>query len=330
MSSRLRGTLWVEMTVVSIDSAARSTRGFPPARGRSVSWFMSTLKRRTAVQIATVALLVAVTLLACTRPGSDSTPTLRLATTTSADDSGLLEEILPDFEKRYDARVKVIAVGTGQALTLGEQGNADVVLAHARLREDRFIDDGFGLKRHDVMYNDFIIVGPGTDPAGIRDAGTAVEAFARIADTRSQFASRGDQSGTHDKELAIWQNAGTAPEALTGWYQSLGQGMGETLTAANEQRAYTLTDRATYTSMSDNLTELVILLGGESIDQNPDMGLRNPYSVIQVNPERHPDVNAELADSFIEWLTSPAVQASIGRFGVEQYGQPLFHPGSAP
>jgi tungstate transport system substrate-binding protein len=290
---------------------------------------MSTIRYRI-IHVTIITLLVAVFALSCTRPGSESTPTLRLATTTSTEDSGLLEEILPDFEERYGASVDVVAVGTGQALTLGEQGDVDIVLVHAPQREERFIRDGFGVNRQDVMYNDFIIIGPESDFAGVRDAGNAVEAFAHIASSRSIFVSRGDQSGTHDKELSIWRNAGTAPEALTGWYQSLGQGMGETLITANEQRAYTFTDRATYLSMRDKLPELAILFGGETIDQNPDTSLRNPYGVIQVNPEKHPGVNAELAATFIQWLTSPDVQARIGKFGIEQHGQPLFLPVAAP
>lgn len=258
-------------------------------------------------------------------------PTLRLATTISTNDSGLLEEILPDFEERYEVRVDVIAVGAGQeALTLAEQGDVDVVLMHARRQEDAFVEQGFGVNRQDVMFNDFVIVGPDSDPAGVRAAASAADAFTRIADTRAPFASRGDQSDTHNKELEIWDATGTAPAPVTGWYQSFGQGMGETLVAANEQRAYTLTDRATYIRMRDKLPELAILFGGETIDQNSDTGLRNPYGVIQVNPETHPDINAELAAAFVQWITSPAVQAHIGEFGLEQYGQPLFLPVSAP
>lgn len=180
------------------------------------------------------------------------------------------------------------------------------------------------------MFNDFIIVGPDADPANIRDAGAAVEAFTWIADTRVAFISRGDQSGTHSKEREIWDAAGTAPAPLTGWYQALGQGMGETLTFANGGPAYTITDRATYTSMQDELPNLVILFGGESMDRNPDVSLRNPYSVIQVNPERHPGVNAELAAAFVEWITSADVQERIGDFGLQEHGEPLFMPAAAP
>jgi tungstate transport system substrate-binding protein len=290
---------------------------------------MSTTRHRIS-HVTIITLLVAVTALSCTWPGSDSTPTLRLATTTSTEDSGLLDEILPDFEERYGATVDVIAVGTGQALTLGEQGDVDVVLVHARRQEDRFVEQGFGINRQDVMFNDFIIVGPDSDPAGVRAAESAIEAFTRIADTRVPFASRGDQSGTHSKELEIWDTSGTAPAPVTGWYQSLGQGMGETLIFANEESAYTITDRATYIGMQDALPDLVILFGGDSVDQNTDSNLYNPYGVIQVNPEKHPDVNAELAATFIEWLTSPDVQTNIGEFGLEQYGQPLFLPVAAP
>jgi tungstate transport system substrate-binding protein len=291
---------------------------------------MRTVEGRIPYTLALLGLLVVAAAVACARPGVESTPTLRLGTTTSAADSGLLSAILPDFEERYDVKVNVSAVGTGQALTLGEQGDVDVVLVHARRQEDRFVEQGFGINRQHVMFSDFIIVGPDADPANVRNAGTAVEAFAWIADTRVAFISRGDQSGTHSKEREIWDAAGTAPAPLTGWYQALGQGMGETLAFANGESAYTITDRATYTSMQDELPNLVILFGGESMDQNPDLSLHNPYSVIQVNPERHPGVNAELAAAFVEWITSADGQASIADYGLEEHGQPLFVPPAAP
>ncbi len=287
---------------------------------------MNILEPPIAFRLAILAVVVAITTISCAGPGSGSKPALRLATTTSTEDSGLLAAILPDFEEQYDAEVDVIAVGTGQALTLGEHGDVDVVLVHARAREDAFVSKGFGINRRDVMYNDFVIVGPDSDVARVRDAAAAPDAFTRIAETRAPFVSRGDQSGTHDKELAIWDQAGTAPAALTGWYQSLGQGMGETLIVANELRAYTLTDRATFMSMRAELPSLVILFGGDSIEENPDLQLHNPYGVILVNPALHPDVNEELAATFIQWLTAPDVQAMIGEFGREHFGQPIFLP----
>jgi tungstate transport system substrate-binding protein len=255
---------------------------------------------------------------------------LRLATTTSTADSGLLDAILPDFEAQYNAKVEVVAVGTGQALKLGENGDADVVLVHARKSEDAFVASGFGVNRRDVMYNDFIVVGPADDPAGIKGMTKAVEAFKAIAAKQAIFDSRGDNSGTHTKELSIWASAGTTPTAELSWYKSLGQGMGETLIAANEQRVYTLSDRATYLAMRDRLPNLIILLGGEKIDDNQDRTLLNPYGVIPVNPARRAGIKAELAEQFAAWLTSPEAQAKIGAFGKDKFGQSLFVPGKAP
>lgn len=252
--------------------------------------------------------------------------TLRLATTTSTDDSGLLDAILPDFEQRTGAKVEVVAVGTGQALKLGENGDADVVLVHARSREDAFVAAGFGINRRDVMYNDFVVVGPNDDPATIADTQSAKDAFSSISAASATFASRGDDSGTFTKEQQIWATTGMTPTAELSWYKSLGQGMGETLIFANEQGAYTLTDRGTYLSMRDSLPNLDILVGGATIDQNPDRALRNPYGVIQVNPEKHSGINADLALAFEEWITSPTTQKMIGEFGRDTFGQPLFYP----
>lgn len=251
---------------------------------------------------------------------------LRLATTTSTADSGLLDAILPDFEQRYNARVDVVAVGTGQALKLGSNGDADVVLVHARAREDAFVASGDGINRRDVMYNDFIIVGPAADPAQVGAASDASDAFKRIARAEATFASRGDDSGTFSKEQSIWASAAITPTAELSWYKSLGQGMGETLQFANEQRAYTLTDRGTYLAMRDKLPELTIVLGGATIRENSDTRLRNPYGVIPVNPARHAGVNAELAENFAAWITSAETQQRIGRFGQDRFGQPLFYP----
>jgi tungstate transport system substrate-binding protein len=255
---------------------------------------------------------------------------LRLATTTSTADSGLLDAILPVFEDAYNARVDVVAVGTGQAIEIGQNGDADVILVHARSREDAFVADGFGLARYDVMYNDFILVGPPDDPAGVAAAGSAAEAFAAIAQAQASFASRGDDSGTNTKELSIWQAAGIEPDPDQGWYLSLGQGMGETLQFASESGAYTLSDRGTFLSQRDNLPGLAILFGGESIAENPDPALYNPYGVIPVNPDLHEGIQAELAQQFADWLTSVETQEVIGQYGVEQFGQPLFYPDSEP
>jgi tungstate transport system substrate-binding protein len=257
-------------------------------------------------------------------PEEGEVQVLRLATTTSTADSGLLDAILPDFEAANNARVDVVAVGTGQAIELGEAGDADVILVHARAREDAFVEEGHGTARHDVMYNDFIIVGPTDDPAGVAGMTTGAEALAAIAAAGAPFASRGDDSGTHTKEMSLWEAAGITPEG--DWYNSLGQGMGETLTFANEAGAYTLTDRGTFLSQSANLPNLVVIVGGETIADNADPALLNPYGVIPVNPEKSEAINAELAQAFAEWITSAEVQEMIGQFGTDTFGQALFYP----
>jgi tungstate transport system substrate-binding protein len=258
----------------------------------------------------------------------DATPAepqvLRLATTTSTADSGLLDAILPAFEAANNARVDVVAVGTGQAIALGEAGDADVILVHARAREDDFVAQGHGTARHDVMYNDFIIVGPISDPAGVMGASPAADALAQIAASGALFASRGDDSGTHTKEKSLWEAAGITPEGE--WYQSLGQGMGETLTYANEAGAYTLTDRGTFLSMSDSLPNVAVVVGGNSIADNGDPALLNPYGVIPVNPDKSDAINNDLANAFVEWITSAETQQAIGEFGTDTFGQPLFYP----
>ncbi len=260
---------------------------------------------------------------------------LVLATTTSTDNSGLLDAILPDFEARYGADVEVIAVGTGQAIELGENGDADIVLVHARNREDAFVEAGYGVNRQDVMYNDFVILGPASDPAGIKGMTDVAAALTQIAETGSPFISRGDDSGTHIKEQDLWKATSlslieatslksadkTATRPDGDWYQSIGQGMGATLTVANEQQAYTLSDRATYLARTLEGIDLEIMVEGDS-------RLFNPYGVIAVNPELHPDVNAAGAAAFIEWMTSVETQQLISEFGVAEFGMPLFVPDS--
>lgn len=276
-------------------------------------------------------LVVGLLLSACGAAPAAQTPTatpapqvLRLATTTSTADSGLLEAILPAFEARANARVEVIAVGTGQALEIGRNGDVDVVLVHARSLEETFVAEGFGINRRDVMYNDFVLVGPADDPAQVAATTTATAAFRAIAAAEAPFASRGDNSGTHAKELSIWASADLTPTPDLAWYNELGQGMGATLIMADELRAYTLTDRATWLATAGNLPDLRIVFGGDTIAENPDPGLYNPYGVIPVNPERHSGINAELAEAFAVWLTSAETQAALGVFGQETYGQPLF------
>ncbi len=267
---------------------------------------------------------------ACALAGNDDPrPVLRLATTTSTYDSGLLSAILPGFEKDAGARVDVIAVGTGQALALGEAGDADVLLVHARAKEDAFLAALHGTERRDVMLNDFILVGPAADPAGIRGLEKAADALTRIAASKAVFASRGDDSGTHTKELALWKAAAIEPPKAEEGYRSLGQGMGATLRYADETAAYTLTDRGTWLSQQSTLKGLEVLVGGKSIEENHDPSLRNPYGVILVNPKKNAAIQKDLATRFVVWITSPETQAKIGTFGRERYGQALFIPTAA-
>ncbi len=254
-------------------------------------------------------------------PEADEAQKLMLATTTSTENSGLLAYLLPFFEEEYNAAVEVIAVGTGQALEIGQKGDADVLMVHARSLEDAFIEAGHGVRREDLMYNDFVIVGPPDDPAGIEGMENAAGAFAQIAEAEATFISRGDDSGTHTKEKAIWAEAGVDPTGDR--YVSAGQGMGAVLTIAEEQQAYTLSDRATYLARTLEGTELEILVEGDPI-------LFNPYGVIAVDPDKNPDINAELADQFIDWLISVPAQEKIGQFGKEEFGMPLFTPDSEP
>jgi tungstate transport system substrate-binding protein len=252
---------------------------------------------------------------------STASQTLILATTTSTENSGLLSYLLPDFEEAHNTTVDVIAVGTGQAIKLGEDGNADVLMVHARAREDAFMDAGHGVRREDLMYNDFVIVGPPDDPVAIQGMTDASTAFAEIAAAEAPFVSRGDDSGTHTKEKAIWEAAGIEPGG--DWYISAGQGMGAVLTMADEQQAYTLSDRATYLARTLEGTELVILVEGDPI-------LFNPYGVIAVNPDKGSHIKVDLANTFIDWLISVPTQEKIAEFGVAEFGAPLFTPDSAP
>lgn len=254
---------------------------------------------------------------------------LRLATTTSTADSGLLDAILPDFQQKNNCHVDVVAVGTGQAIEIGSKGDADVLLVHARKQEDQFVKDGHARERFDVMYNDFILVGPKADPAKIAGSASAVDAFKQVASTASPFASRGDKSGTNSKELSIWASAGITPTKDMAWYNALGQGMGETLLASNEKGMYTLTDRGTYLATQTKLPNLTIVLGGNSLQENKDKTLLNPYGVMAVNPDKHPGVQFDMAMNFVHWILSPETQQMIGAYGKDKFGQPLFYPNAA-
>ena len=244
---------------------------------------------------------------------------LVLATTTSTQDSGLLDVILPDFEAQAGVPVDVIAVGSGQAMKLGEDGNADVLLVHSPKAEQAFMDAGHGTRKDAVMYNDFVILGPADDPAAIRGMTSAADALALLASTGSTFISRGDDSGTHAKEKTLW--AAAAIEPAGDWYVSAGQGMGAVLTMANEQQAYTLSDRSTYLARTLEGTDLEVLVEGDS-------ALFNPYSVITVDPAKNPNIQADLATQFADWIISVPAQELIAQFGVDKFGQGLFVPDS--
>ena len=238
---------------------------------------------------------------------------LKMSTTTSTENSGLLKVLLPPFEKECNCRVEVIAVGTGKAVKIAEAGDVDVVFVHARKLEDKFVADGFGVNRRDVMYNDFVILGPANDPAGVKSAKSSAEALKKIAEHQATFISRGDESGTHVKEKEIWAAAGIQPAG--NWYRSAGQGMGEVIMMATELRACTLADRGTYNAFRHGKTDLTIVFEKEK-------GLFNPYGVIAVNPKKFPTVKYDLAMKFINFVTGPEGQKIIADYKVE--GDPIF------
>jgi tungstate transport system substrate-binding protein len=254
-------------------------------------------------------------------PATSGEKKLILATTTSTQDSGLLDDLLPMFKDQTGVTVDVVAVGSGQALQLGKDGNADVLLVHSPSAEVEFMQGGDGVRRDPVMYNDFVIIGPASDPAGIKGMTSAADAFKKIADTQSPFISRGDKSGTNTKELAIWKAAGIEPAG--DWYLNAGAGMGEVLTMAKEKQAYTLSDRGTYLAQTKEGLDLPILVEG-------DKSLFNPYHVITVDPAKSPKIQADLANQFADWIISVPVQEEIGKFGTADFGQPLFTPNSNP
>jgi len=240
-----------------------------------------------------------------------------LATTTSTQDSGLLDVLIPIFEKESGYFVKTIAVGSGQAMAMGQKGEADVMLVHSPDAEKKFIEDGYGINRRLVMHNDFIIVGPGEDAAKIKTAKSAAEALKLIAQANSLFISRGDNSGTHAKEKTLWKKAALNPAGQK-WYQETGLGMGQTLNVAAEKKGYALADRGTYLAIKKNLG-LEILLEG-------DAALLNIYHVLEVNPAKWPKANAQGAGAFAEFMISKKVQGIIKTFGVDKFGSPLFFP----
>jgi len=271
---------------------------------------MGAIKSKAIVLTALFLLLLSFPVLAQER--------LKLATTTSTDNTGLLKALLPPFEEKNHCKVDVIAVGSGQSIKLGEQGDVDVVLAHAPELEEKFVKDGYGIDRRYVMYNDFIVVGPTEDPARIKGLKDAKTAFRKIAETKSPFVSRGDKSGTHVKELAVWKAAGVTPDDLKGrWYLEAGKGMGEVLNMAHEKKAYTLADRGTYLAYQGK-TSSIILCEGDPV-------LFNPYHIMAVNPAKFPHAKYELAKKLVEWVTSPEGQRIIREFK-DKKGNPLFIP----
>jgi tungstate transport system substrate-binding protein len=266
--------------------------------------------------IQRIVLLLAA-LLALVSPAPALADFILVQSTTSTENSGLFDHILPMFTEDTGIEVRVVAVGTGQAIKNAQRGDGDVLLVHARAAEEKFVAEGFGVERYDVMYNDFVIVGPESDPAGIAGLGDAVAAMQRIAAASAQFVSRGDDSGTHTAELALWKEAAIdARDASGTWYREAGTGMGPTLNIAAAMDAYALTDRATWAAFG-NKGNLVIHVQG-------DERLLNPYGVILVNPEKHPNVKAELGQTLIDWLTGPRGQKAIASFKVD--GEQLFFP----
>lgn len=246
--------------------------------------------------------------------GNTASSLLRLATTTSTVNSGLMEYLLPEFFKDTAIEVQVIAVGTGKALRLGREGDVDVVLVHARSAEQDFIDAGFGVERFDVMYNDFVLIGPPDDPAQISTSQSVIEVLKKVHDSKSTFISRGDDSGTHKKEMSLWQKTGHVPQGS--WYKAVGQGMGKVIQIANELSAYTMTDRGTWLAYQSK-SNLRLLYQG-------DPPLFNPYGIMVVNPKRHPHTNNKDAIKLINWLTSTRGQRLIGEFTI--MGKNLFMP----
>lgn len=284
-------------------------------------------RKRNTISFFIVLVLLVSLLGGCGQPVQDDSsdgkavpenPRVIMSTTTSTEDSGLLDFLLPIFKEDTGYDVEVIAVGTGKALKMGEDGEADVLLVHAKASEEEFVEAGHGLERFDVMYNDFIIIGPKEDPAKIGEnaANDVVKALKEIHNKQSVFVSRGDDSGTHKKELGCWKQADIEPQGE--WYVEAGKGMGDVIQMAEEMNGYTLSDRATYLNMKDKIGLEILVEGDEQ--------LYNQYGVIAVNPEKNDQINAEGAQAFVDWILSEKVQNLIAEFGKEEFGQSLFIP----
>lgn len=269
--------------------------------------------------ISTVVVAIAMFAAVLTAPATAQDKSIVVASTTSTQDSGLFGYILPLFKTKTGIDVKVIAQGTGQALDTARRGDADVVLVHAKAQEEKFVADGFGVKRFDVMYNDFVLIGPDSDPAGIKGSKDITAALKAVQEKATPFVSRGDKSGTHSAELALWKQAGVDIETAKGpWYREIGQGMGAALNTAGAMKAYVVSDRGTWLSFK-NPGDLVIAVEG-------DKRLFNQYGVILVNPEKHPAVKKDLGQTFVDWLISPEGQAAIAAYQVN--GKQLFFSNS--
>jgi tungstate transport system substrate-binding protein len=261
--------------------------------------------------------LLAAGLALCFSPAGAQGQFITVASTTSTENSGLFGDLMPKFQEASGIEVRVVAVGTGQAIKLAENGDADVLFVHHQPSEEQFVADGFGVERDEVMYNDFVVVGPASDPAGVKGSQDVVDALGKIASAEAPFASRGDDSGTHKDELALWQEAGIDVASASGtWYRETGSGMGPTLNTAAGMDAYALTDRGTWLSF-DNRQNLEIVVEGDS-------RLFNQYGIILVNPEKHPHVKAKLGQTFIDWVLSDEGQEAIAAFRIK--GQPAFFP----
>ncbi len=251
-------------------------------------------------------------------PSSNESKELRMATTTSTYDSGLLQNILPQFEKQSGLTVRVISGGTGKAIQLGQRGDVDVILVHSRPDEDKYLAEGHGTVRRDVMVNDFVIVGPASDPAKISETKTAADALTRIAQAKATFVSRGDDSGTHKMEMRTWATTTQKPNG--DWYLSVGNGMAETLRIADQKNGYTLTDRSTFISQRQKLKLKIVMQG--------DPAIMNPYGVMDVNPKKNDKINHIAAQKFIDWITSAAGQTAISNFKID--GETIFFPNANP
>ncbi len=278
--------------------------------------------KKKSLALILMLLFAFVSLAGCAPKEAAKTPepavekTLKMATTTSTQDSGLLDVLVPEFKKDTGYNLNVIAVGSGQAMEMGAKGDVDVLFVHSRAAEDKFVADGFGVNRKDVMHNDFILIGPTNDPAKIKGETDTVKALTKISQAKATFLSRGDKSGTNTKELGLWTKAKITPEG--DWYKNVGKGMGDTFRMADEMKGYTLIDRATYLALKDKY-KLEIMV-------EKDAPLLNPYGVIAVNKAKFPNVDYDGAMQFVNWITSEKIQNMIAEFGKDKYGQSLFIP----